>query len=86
MGIRDSCDALDEKNGRVELDDRAEKLGYRMREGQIQKVPYLLVIGDKEAESGDVAVRSRAGDEGVMTLDAFLARIGEEVRTKKIDL
>ena len=70
----------------MEKDLRNEKIGKKIAEGRSQKIPYLLVIGDKEAESGDVAVRSRAGDEGVMTLDTFLARIGEEVRTKKTDL
>ena len=78
--------ALDAAGIRVEKDLRNEKIGKKIAEGRSQKIPYLLVIGDKEAESGDVAVRSRAGDEGVMTLDAFLARIGEEVRTKKTDL
>ena len=68
---------------RVEGDYRSEKLGYKIRDAQMQKIPYMLVVGDKEAESGTVAVRSRGGDEGVMALDDFIARVNEEVRAKK---
>ena len=68
---------------RVETDLRNEKIGYKIREAQSLKIPYMLVLGDKEAESGTVAVRSRGGDEGVMALDDFIARVNEEVRTKK---
>ena len=75
--------ALDEAGLRVEKDLRNEKIGKKIAEGRSQKIPYLLVIGDKEAESGTVAVRSRAGDEGVMALDAFIERVTGEVRTKK---
>ncbi|HEV2852823.1 MAG TPA: threonine--tRNA ligase [Thermoanaerobaculia bacterium] len=60
---------------RVELDDRNEKLGYRIREAQLQKVPYMLVVGAREQEEGTVSVRRRAGEDlGAMALDAFLAR------------
>ena len=59
--------------------------GKKIREAQLEKVPYMLVVGDKEAESGQVAVRTRAGgDQGVMALDAFLAALKEEVDTKAI--
>ena len=69
---------------RVEGDYRSEKLGYKIREAQTQKIPYMLVVGDKEAASGNVAVRTRAGgDEGVMSLDDFIARCQEEIQTKK---
>ena len=69
---------------RVESDYRSEKIGYKIREAQLQKIPYMLVLGDKEAEAGLVAVRTRAGgDEGTMTLDAFMAKIKEEIDTKK---
>jgi len=69
---------------RVETDYRSEKIGYKIREAQMQKIPYMLVLGDKEAESGLVAVRTRAGgDEGTMTLDAFLAKIHEEIKSRK---
>jgi threonyl-tRNA synthetase len=60
---------------RVELDDRQEKIGYKIREAQLQKVPYMLVIGDREAAEGTVAVRSRAGgDLGARAIDEFLGR------------
>jgi threonyl-tRNA synthetase len=60
---------------RVELDERNEKLGYRIREAQVQKVPYMLVVGAREQEDGTVSVRRRAGEDlGAMELDAFLAR------------
>ena len=67
-------------------DKNDEKIGFKIREAQMQKIPYMLIIGDKEVENGVVAVRSRkAGDLGTMTLDAFIERINEEVRTKAID-
>ena len=69
---------------RVEVDRRQEKIGYKIREAQLQKVPYMLVIGDREAAEGTVAVRTRAGgDQGAMKLDAFLATVAAEVRDKK---
>jgi len=68
---------------RAEVDYRNEKIGYKIREAQMEKVPYMLVIGDKEAETGQVAVRSRKdGDLGPMPLEAFLGKIVEEVETK----
>ena len=68
---------------RAEIDYRNEKIGYKIREAQMEKVPYMLVIGDKEKENDQVAVRSRKdGDLGPMLLDDFVARIVEEVRTK----
>lgn len=75
--------ALDAAGLRVEKDLRNEKIGKKIAEGRSQKIPYLLILGDKEAESGTVAVRSRGGDEGIMALDDFIARVNEEVRTKK---
>lgn len=76
---------LDAAGFRVETDRRNEKIGKKIREAQLEKVPYMLVVGDKEAESGQVAVRTRAGgDQGVMALDAFLAALKEEVDTKAI--
>ncbi len=69
---------------RVETDYRSEKIGYKIREAQLQKIPYMLVLGDKEAEAGLVAVRTRlGGDEGTLTLDAFIAKIKEEIESKK---
>lgn len=75
------------KNGiRVELDLRNEKIGYKIREAQLQKVPYMLVLGDKEMNDGTVAVRSRKqGDMGVMGLNEFIAKIKEEI-DKKISI
>lgn len=73
---------LDEKGFRVEVDERNEKIGYKIREAQIQKIPYMLVIGDKEIESGSVGVRSRKdGDLGAMKKEDFIAKLDEEVRT-----
>lgn len=69
---------------RVEADYRSEKIGYKIREAQLQKIPYMLVLGDKEAEAGLVAVRTRAGgDEGTMTLADFLTKLKEEIADKK---
>ncbi|MBQ0126341.1 MAG: threonine--tRNA ligase [Clostridiales bacterium] len=72
------------KGIRVETDARNEKIGYKIREAQLQKIPYMLVIGDKEAESGEVAVRSRRdGDIGTMSVDAFVAKAVAEVESKE---
>lgn len=69
---------------RVESDYRSEKIGYKIREAQLQKIPYMLVLGDKETEAQLVAVRTRlGGDEGTMTLDDFMAKIKEEITSKK---
>lgn len=74
---------LEQHNMRVETDLRNEKIGFKIREAQMMKIPYMLVIGDKEAENGTVAVRSRKeGDLGTMTAEAFVAKLEEEVRTK----
>ncbi|MFZ5987507.1 MAG: threonine--tRNA ligase [Bacillota bacterium] len=75
--------ALEEKGLRVEVDIRNEKIGYKIREAQLEKVPYMLVIGDKEMENKAVAVRSRKeGDLGSITLADFVDRIVEEVKSK----
>ncbi len=75
---------LAEHDIRVEVDSRNEKIGFKIREAQMQKIPYMLVIGDKEAEEGTVAVRSRKeGDLGAQPVDAFLEKICEEIRTKE---
>ena len=73
---------LDAAKVRVETDLRNEKIGYKIREAQMQKIPYMLVVGDKEAEAG----RTRAGvDLGAMPLDEFMAKIGEEISTRSKD-
>ena len=71
---------------RCELDTRQEKMGYKIREAQMMKIPYMLVVGDKEIENNTVAVRSRAGgDLGVMEPDAFLAKAKEEIDTQALE-
>ena len=75
---------LDEAGYRVEVDYRNEKIGYKIRSAQLEKIPYMLVIGDKETEAGTVAVRTRDGkDLGAMPLDDFMAMIKKEVAEKK---
>ena len=75
-------ETLQEKELRVEVDDRAEKIGYKIREAQLQKVPYMLVVGDKEEQEGKVGVRDRKqGDIGAIPLDEFVSKIEEEVKT-----
>ena len=69
---------------RVEVDERQEKIGYKIREAQLQKVPYMLVVGDKEADQGSVSVRSRAGgDQGSRPLDEFVQLATLEVKRKR---
>lgn len=77
---------LDAAGFRVETDHRNEKIGKKIREAQLEKIPYMLVIGDKEAEAGTIAVRHRAkGDLGVMNPDDFIAQIREAVDTRALD-
>jgi len=77
-------DKLFDLGYRATLDDRSEKIGYKIREAQVQKVPYMLVVGDKEVESGTVAVRQRGkGDIGAMKLDDFIAKLDDEIKNKK---
>ena len=75
---------LADKGFRVEVDHRSEKVGYKIREAQMEKVPYMLVLGDREAEAGQVAVRARSGEDlGAMDYAAFEAMLKEEVETKE---
>ena len=67
------------------VDIRNEKIGYKIREAQLEKVPYMLIIGDKEAEKGVVSVRHRNDDLGQMSFDDFYKLIREEIDTKKIN-
>lgn len=70
---------------RVETDLRNEKIGYKIREAQLEKIPYMLVVGDKEAEDATVAVRTRAGgDQGVKKIEGFIKDIAEEIESKRI--
>lgn len=76
---------LESKGIRCEIDDRSEKIGFKIRSAQLEKVPYMLLAGDKDIENGTISVRSRKnGDEGATTTDAFLARILEEIDTKAL--
>lgn len=76
---------LTEADLRVEIDDRNEKMGYKIRSAQTQKIPYMLVVGDKEVESGAVSVRNRfQGDEGSRPLEEFLRIIEETVKTRSV--
>ena len=71
---------LEEKGIRVELDNRNEKIGYKIREAQLEKIPYMLVVGDKEVESNSVSVRSREdGDIGIQSLDDFIKNLEDEL-------
>ena len=73
---------LEEYDIRVELDEREEKIGYKIREAQLQKIPYMLIIGDKEIEANAVGVRSRKdGDIGAMSVEDFINKIEEEIKT-----
>jgi len=80
-------DELARAGVRVELDERGEKLGYKIREAQLQKVPYMLVCGGREAESGTVSVRLRTGEDlGPMPVAEVVARIGERERSRRLEL
>ncbi|HAR85371.1 MAG TPA: threonine--tRNA ligase, partial [Clostridium sp.] len=75
---------LKKNNIRVEVDYRAEKIGYKIREARNERAPYILVVGEKEAENKEVAVRSRKnGDEGSISIDNFIERIVKEIESKE---
>ena len=77
--------ALDEAGFRVEVDHRSEKLGYKIREAQTMKIPYMVVVGDKDMENHTVSIRHRTGEDlGAMSLDAFAALLKDEVDTMAI--
>ena len=72
---------------RAEDDCRSEKLGYKIREAQMQKIPYMLVVGDRDMENGTVSVRTRKGEDlGAMTMDAFLSKCLAEIASKSKDI
>ena len=82
---RKVMDRLTEAGLRAEMDSRNEKMGFKIRAAQTQKIPYMLVIGDKEAESGAVSVRNRfSGDEGAQSLEVFLEKIGGFVKSRAV--
>ena len=69
---------------RVELDDRAEKVGFKIREAQLEKIPYMLVVGEKEMESGLLSVRSRdEGELGQMSVEDFLAKLNKQIADRE---
>ena len=70
---------------RVTTDTRSEKVGYKIREAQLEKIPYMVIIGDKEVESGTISVRGRKdGDIGSMTVEDFTNKILDEITSKSI--
>ena len=76
---------LEKKGMRVEIDDRSEKIGFKIREAQLQKVPYMILVGDKDIENNTVSVRDRKeGDLGAMSLSDFIAKAVEEIESKII--
>ncbi|MBQ2347951.1 MAG: threonine--tRNA ligase, partial [Clostridia bacterium] len=76
---------LEAKGLRVEVDDRSEKIGYKIREAQLEKVPYMILCGDKDIEGNVISVRSRKkGDMGAMTVEQYLEMIMEEIETKAL--
>ena len=78
------AESLDAKGFRVEVDGRNEKIGKKIREAQLEKIPYMLVVGDRDMEAGTVSVRHRAeGDLGAMSLDEFAAKLRQEVDSKE---
>ncbi len=81
------CEKLVDLGIRASVDDRNEKMGYRIREAQLQKIPYMLVLGEKEKEAGIVAVRNRKkGDLGTMSFDDFSAKLQKEIAEKSSDM
>jgi len=82
---QDVVDQLEGAGLRVKLDDRNEKMGYKIREAQVEKIPYMLVIGDREMENSEVSVRSRKeGDKGAVALENLIKDLCEEVDTKAL--
>ena len=68
---------------RAELDNRGEKIGYKIREAQLEKLPYMVIVGEKEMEEGTVSVRSRKdGDKGALKLDEWIKELKAEVENK----
>lgn len=78
-------EALNAAGIRAEMDTRSEKIGYKIREAQTHKIPYMLVVGQKEEEENTVSVRSRfAGDEGASSLDGFIEKLQKEIASKEM--
>ena len=78
---------MKEKGIKVEVDDRSEKIGYKIREAQLEKIPYMIILGDKEEESGSISVRSRdKGELGSQSLDQFMNNVIEEINERSLEL
>ena len=76
---------LAEADIRVEIDDRNEKMGYKIRAAQTQKIPFMLIVGDKEIESKEVSVRNRfEGDQGSQPLEDFINKVGEYIQKRAV--
>jgi len=85
--VNEVVEKLKENDIRVESDMRNEKIGYKIREAQMQKVPYMIVIGEKEMKDKTVSVRSRkGGDMGAMALDDFISKLKDEIDKKISDI
>jgi len=85
-GAKEIVEKLRAAGLEVELDERSDTLSYRIRDGEMQKIPYLLVVGDRELEAGTVAVRAHGADtkQVVMPLEAFISRVTEEIHTRAL--
>jgi threonyl-tRNA synthetase len=80
---REMMQKLQDAGVRCEIDSRSEKIGFKIRSAQMEKIPYMILVGDKDIEAGTISVRSRKnGDEGATTIDEFVARIKEEIDNK----
>ena len=80
---RGVCDALCDAGVRAVLDERDEKIGYKIRDARMtDRVPYMLILGEKESAEGTIAVRDRSNETKTMGLDEFVAAIGEEIATR----
>lgn len=85
--VNEIIDKLKQNDIRVESDIRNEKIGYKIREAQIQKVPYMIIIGEKEMKNGNISVRSRKdGDIGTMSLDDFISKVKKNIDSKSRDI
>ena len=82
---KEGLEKLKEEGIRVELDERAETLGNKIRNAQNEKVPYMLVLGDKEIENNEVSIRNRAGENSTMQLSKFTENIKKEIEKKKLN-
>ena len=77
------CAKLEEAGIRVVCDDRDEKIGYKIREARsIDRVPYMLILGEKEVEAGNISVRDRSNETVQMSVDEFVAKVTEEIKTR----